>query len=80
MAQPKHAADYDIVRFAVHSHKHDEPINIASHIAEIEIFENIELPYLTGTFNMKDDLSIYDGISWNGTEMIDIGFESPDLQ
>jgi len=78
MAQPKHAADYDIVRFAVHSHKHDEPINIASHIAEIEIYENIELPYLTGTFNMKDDLSMYDGISWNGTEMIDITFESPE--
>ena len=27
---------------------------------------------------MKDDLSIYDGISWNGTEMIDITFESPE--
>ena len=78
MAEPKHAADYDIIRFAVHSHKHDEPINIAMHVSEIEIYENIELPYLTGTFNMKDDLSMYDGISWNGTEMIDITFESPE--
>jgi len=78
MAEAQHAADYNIVSFIVHSHIHEDPINIAMHIGEIEIFENIELPYLTGTFNMKDDLSIYDGISWNGTEMIDITFESPE--
>ena len=78
MPEPQHAGDYNIVSFLVHSHKHDDPINIAMHVSEIEIFENIELPYLTGTFNMKDDLSMYDGISWNGTEMIDITFESPE--
>ena len=78
MPEPQHASDYNIVKFLVHSHKHEKPINIAMHVSEIEIFENIELPYLTGTFNMKDDLRIYDGISWNGTEMIDITFESPE--
>jgi len=78
MPEPQHAGDYNIVKFLVHSHVHKSPINIAMHVGEIEIFENIELPYLTGTFNMKDDLSIYDGISWNGTEMIDITFESPE--
>ena len=78
MAEAQHAADYNIISFMVHSHIHENPINIASHISEIEIYENIELPYLTGTFNMKDDLSMYDGISWNGTEMIDIEFESPE--
>ena len=78
MSDIQSAADYNIISFMVHSHRHEKPINIAAHVSEIEIYENIELPYLTGTFNMKDDLSIYDGISWNGTEMIDIGFESPD--
>jgi len=79
MPEPQHAGDYNIVSFLVHSHIEDEPINIAAHISEIEIYENIELPYLTGTFNMKDDLSMYDSlISWNGTEMVDITFESPE--
>jgi len=78
MSAPNSAGDYDIISVLVHSHKHEKPINIASHVSEIEIYENIELAYLTGTFNMKDDLSMYDGFSWNGTEMIDISFESPE--
>ena len=78
MSDIQSAADYNIISFMVHSHRHEKPINIAAHVSELEIYENIELPYLTGTFNMKDDLSMYDGISWNGTEMIDIGFESPE--
>ena len=78
MSDIQSAADYNIISFMVHSHRHEKPINIAAHVSELEIYENIELPYLTGTFNMKDDLSMYDGISWNGTEMIDIEFESPE--
>jgi hypothetical protein len=79
MAESNHAGDYNIISVMVHSHMHEKPINIAAHVSEIEIYENIELPYLTGTFNMKDDLSMYDTlISWNGTEMIDIAFESPE--
>jgi len=78
MPEPQHAADYNIIKFEVHSHVQEAPVNIAMHVSEIEIYENIELPYLTGTFNMKDDLDIYNGISWNGTEIIDITFESPE--
>ena len=76
MAEPQHAGDYNIVSFLIHSHRSEEPIEIGRHIDEIEIFENIELPYLTGTFSMKDDLNIYDGIDFNGTEMVEISFES----
>jgi len=78
MAEAQHAADYNIRSFTVHSHVQEVPVDIAMHVSEIEIYENIELPYLTGTFNMKDDLSLYDGISWNGTEIIEITFESPE--
>ena len=77
MPEPQHAGDYNIVSFMVHSHRFEKPVNIAQSIDEIEIYENIELPYLTGTFSMKDDLNIYDALGLNGTEMIDIGFESP---
>ena len=78
MPEPQHAGDYNIVSFMVHSHRFEKPVNIAQSIDEIEIYENIELPYLTGTFSMKDDLNIYDALGLNGTEMIDIAFESPD--
>ena len=76
MPQPQSAGDYNIVSFLIHSHRSDEPIEIGRHVDEIEIYENIELPYLTGTFSMKDDLNIYDRIDFNGTEMVDISFES----
>ena len=76
MPQPQSAGDYNIVSFLIHSHRSEEPIEIGRHVDEIEIYENIELPYLTGTFTMKDDLNIYDRIDFNGTEMLEISFES----
>ena len=69
MAEPKHASDYHIQKFEIFSSKQ---------LDIIEIYENIELPYLTGTFNMKDDNAIYDGLGFNGTEIIIITFESPE--
>ena len=78
MSDIQHAGDYAILSFVVYSHKHKEPIDILSHVDEIEIYENIEMPYLTGTFSMKDDMRFYDGVGINGTEMIEITLESPE--
>jgi hypothetical protein len=78
MAEAQHAGDFNIVSFLVYSHKHEEPIDIVSHVDELEIYENITLPYLTGTFSMKDDMRFYDGVDINGTEMIEITLESPE--
>jgi len=77
MADAQHAGDYTIISFVVYSHKHKEPIDIVAHIDEIEIYENIAVPFLTGSFTMKDDMRFYDGVAINGTEMIDITLESP---
>lgn len=68
--------DYRIVSFLIQTHSHEKPINIVQHVADIEIYENIELPYLTGSFFMKDEMRFIDGISFNGTEICDITFES----
>jgi len=78
MADTQHAGDYRIVSFLVYSHRHDLPIEIVTNVDEIEIYENINTPYLTGTFTMKDDTRFYDGVNINGTEMIEIVFESPE--
>jgi len=76
MSEPQHAGDYRLISFVVYSHRHLEPVDILTHVDELEIYENIELPYLTGTFTMKDDMRFYDGVSINGTEMIEITLES----
>jgi hypothetical protein len=78
MSDIQHAGDYAIISFVVYSHRHKEPVDILSHVDEIEIYENIEMPYLTGTFSMKDDMRFYDGVGINGTEMIEITLESPE--
>ena len=78
MAERQHAGDYRILNFDVYSHRHQEKINIAQHVDELEIYENINLPYLTGTFSMKDDMRFYDGVGINGTEVIEITLESPE--
>ena len=78
MADVQHAGDYRIISFLIYSYKHDNPIDIVAHVDEIEIYENIGLPFLTGNFLMKDDMRFYDGVSINGTEMIEITLESPE--
>ena len=43
MAEAQHAADYNIRSFTVHSHVQEVPVDIAMHVSEIEIYENIEI-------------------------------------
>jgi len=74
----QHAGDYRILSFLFGSHRHDVPIELKGSIDEIEIFEAIGVPYLTGNFTMKDDMRFYDGVDINGTEMINITLQSPE--
>jgi hypothetical protein len=78
MAEAQHAGDYRIISFVVYSHRHTEPIDIIAHVDELQIFENIQSQYLTGSFSMKDDMRFYDGVGINGTEMVEITLESPE--
>lgn len=78
MAEPQHAGDYIVRSFLIYSYKHNKPIELKSHVDEIEIFESIGSPYLTGNFTMKDDMRFYDGVGINGSEMIVITLESPE--
>jgi len=78
MAEPQHAGDYIIRSFLIYSYRHNKPIELKSHVDEIEIFESIGSPYLTGNFTMKDDMRFYDGVGINGSEMIVITLESPE--
>ena len=77
MAGMQHAGDYKLTSVLLSSHNHSVPIDITSAVDEIELFENISNPYLSGSFTMKDDMRFYDGVGINGTEMIEITLESP---
>ena len=78
MAETQHAGDYNIISFLIYSYRHDKPVELKSHVDEIEIYESIGSPYLTGNFTMKDDMRFYDGVGINGSEMIVITLESPE--
>ena len=46
-------------------------------VAEFNIYENITLPYLTGSMSFLDDNDLYRLIKINGTEKVRIQFELP---
>lgn len=52
-------------------------IDIANIVAQLEIFESLERPYLTGRMMIRDDVNFVDGISFNGTERCVIVIEQP---
>lgn len=46
----------------------DLEIEITRHIAELNVFEHLEKPYLTGQLMVVDDNSIFSSINFKGTE------------
>jgi hypothetical protein len=58
--------------------KFDQDINITNVVSEIKIFENILMPYLTGSILMLDDAGILESAMVQGTEQIEISVQLPD--
>lgn len=51
---------------------------IRNSVAQLEIFENIDLPYLTGRIYFKDDARVFDTIAFDGVEECEIILTQPD--
>ena len=47
-----------------------KPIDLSGSIAELNIFESLELPYLTGTCALVDDVRFRDSVGIKGSERI----------
>ena len=47
-----------------------KPIDLSGSIAELNIFESVELPYLTGTCALVDDVRFRDSVGIKGSERI----------
>ena len=57
--------------------KNGGEVNIAPLVGQLEIFENLQYPYLTGKLFFKDDANIYETFSFNGTEICEITLSQP---
>ena len=58
--------------------KNGASAQIRNNVVQVEIFENIENPFLTGMLYFKDDSRIFDSISFDGVEECEIIFTQPD--
>lgn len=68
-------SDYILEEFTIISPKLTQPLAITGLIGELAIYENLELPYLTGQVLIRDDARLYDGIEFNGTEICRISLK-----
>lgn len=57
--------------------KAGETIEIRNVVGQLDIFENIELPYLTAQIVFKDDTKIFDTIGFDGVEVCEIILSQP---
>lgn len=57
--------------------KNSGTIEIRNNLVQLNIYENIELPYLTGRIILKDDSKIFDSIAFDGVEICDIILSQP---
>lgn len=57
--------------------KDGSEVNIAPLVGQLEIFENLQYPFLTGKLFFKDDANIYETFSFNGTEICEITLTQP---
>lgn len=67
----------DYVIKSVKIRKFNTELEVRNVVEEINIFENIELPYLTGAILFKDDNRIFDSVGFDGVEEVDIIISQP---
>jgi len=70
---------YKIISATVTADRFDGTVvEIANQIVELNVYENMEKSFLTGSILIVDDAGLFDGISFRGTERITIVLSSVD--
>lgn len=72
--------DYIIQSAEIVSSSQSKSVNIAKNIAEIEIYESLDKPYLTGRLMLQDDFRFFDIINITGTEVLNLTIRQPYAQ
>jgi len=71
-----------LISIRMESEKFSKPIILFGHdgispVVEMNIYESITQPFLTGNIIIKDDISLYDKADLSGIEKIVVEFETP---
>lgn len=68
MAQVKTKSGYILESVIIYSTRMFEPIDIVGLVTDIEIFEHMDLPYVTGQVAFIDTFRLYDRLDFQGAE------------
>jgi hypothetical protein len=68
MAQVKTKQGYVLESVIINSSRMLEPVDIVGLVSDIEIFEHLDLPYITGQIAFLDTFRLYDRIDFQGAE------------
>ena len=68
MSQVKSTQAYIIESVIINSTRMLEPFDINGLVSDIEIFEHIDMPYLTGQVAFTDTFRLYDRLDFQGAE------------
>jgi hypothetical protein len=71
-----HGSHYTFESIALESERTDMPIDIKRVTTDVDIFEHMDKPYLTGTITLLDNANFYAGTDILGGEKITIIFKS----
>lgn len=66
--------DFRLIAVTLTSNRFPNSIDLKNLTVEINVFENIMTPYLTGSIIILDDNKLYDTIEFQGTERITVVF------
>lgn len=75
-AEISNVSDYIFEEINFISERLSEPINIAPIVTDLEIFENLDLPYLTGKLVISDNSNLYQNFDVLGAERIQVIFRT----
>lgn len=64
--------DFEIVNAIVSANRMSFVVDLARVISEINIFEHVDKPYLTGNILFNDNAGLYNEVNWQGTETLEL--------
>lgn len=71
--------EYVITKAIISADRLSDDYDVKQMIAEIDFFEDLEKPYVTGQILVFDDLGVFDEIKLKGTEQIDLSIQIPEI-
>lgn len=64
--------DFEIVSAVVSANRMSFVVDLARVISEINIFEHVDKPFLTGNILFNDNAGLYNEVNWQGTETLSL--------